>query len=59
MEIAWDMWEHRNGIKHSDDNNASLKREHEYLDSKIKEEVQEGTNEVAQADKAHFDLLDD
>ena len=49
------MWEHRNGIKHSDES-AANKAEHIYLNEKIREETQVGTDEVAHADKAHFEL---
>ena len=58
MEIAWDMWEHRNGIKHSDES-AANKTEHIYLNGKIKEEIHAGTQEVARSDRCHFELPED
>ena len=52
------MWEHRNGIKHSDESTAN-KTEHIYLNGKIKEEIHVGTQEVARSDRGHFELPDD
>ena len=55
MQVSWDMWEHRNGIKHSNENKATIE-EHKRLNERISQELETGSDEVANADKDHFNL---
>ena len=49
MQVSWDMWEHRNGIKHSNENKATIE-EHKRLNERIRQELETGTDEVANSD---------
>ena len=55
FEIAWDMWNDRNGVKHMS-TTAAAQREMQDLDEEIQEHLALGVEGIAQHDRGHLRL---
>ena len=54
MEVAWDMWEHRNGILHADPDKHDIHDELEVLNERLREEHARGIRGLLNQDRYLF-----
>ena len=51
MDVAWDMWDHRNSVLHNDETNFQRRMQHEEANTIINREFNQGKMELLRADK--------
>ena len=48
MQVSWDMWRHRNGVKHGKDPTPAQKAQEQRIDSLLADQYQLGTDTLRQ-----------